>query len=179
MKNKNVAVVGLWHLGCVYATSLAKLGFNVFGFDIDKNLIKNLNKGITPIFEPDLDELLKKHINKNLIFSTEEKILRDKDYIFITYDVEVDNKDTSDMSIIKKLFKIVAANVSSRTVIVISSQIPVGTSRTLINVLKKKGVKGIILGCTELPLVFPSEYSVSIYNSVDILSRALLRNYYS
>jgi|SRR3989344_32630 len=47
------------------------------------------------------------------------------------------------------------------------------------NVLKKKGVKGIILGCTELPLVFPSEYSVSIYNSVDILSRALLRNYYS
>ena len=141
MKNKNVAVVGLWHLGCVYATSLAKLGFNVFGFDIDKNLIKNLNKGITPIFEPDLDELLKKHINKNLIFSTEEKILRDKDYIFITYDVEVDNKDTSDMSIIKKLFKIVAANVSSRTVIVISSQIPVGTSRTLINVLKKKGWK--------------------------------------
>src|SRR3989344_5683331 len=114
MKNKNVAVVGLWHLGCVYATSLAKLGFNVFGFDIDKNLIKN--------------------INKNLIFSTEEKILRDKDYIFITYDVEVDDKDTSDMSIIKKLFKIVAANVSSRTVIVISSQIPVGTSRTLINV---------------------------------------------
>lgn len=44
--------------------------------------------------------------------------------------------------------------------------------------LKKKGAEGIILGCTELPLVFPKEYSLPVYNSVEILAMALLRKYY-
>lgn len=44
--------------------------------------------------------------------------------------------------------------------------------------LKEKGVEGIILGCTELPLVFPLTYSLPIYNSVEILALALLRRYY-
>jgi len=44
--------------------------------------------------------------------------------------------------------------------------------------LKEKGVEGIILGCTELPLVFPSRYSLPVYNSVEILALALLRRYY-
>jgi len=44
--------------------------------------------------------------------------------------------------------------------------------------LKNKGVEGIILGCTELPLVFPSNYPLPVYNSVEILALALLRRYY-
>lgn len=48
----------------------------------------------------------------------------------------------------------------------------------IVNSLKQKGVQGIILGCTELPLVFPSEYSLPVYNSVEILARALLHKYY-
>ncbi len=46
------------------------------------------------------------------------------------------------------------------------------------NSLRKKGARGIILGCTELPLVFPPKYSLPVYNSVEILSMALLRKYY-
>lgn len=44
--------------------------------------------------------------------------------------------------------------------------------------LKEKGVEGIILGCTELPLVFPSRYPLPVYSSVEILALALLRRYY-
>lgn len=45
--------------------------------------------------------------------------------------------------------------------------------------LRKKGVQGIILGCTELPLLFPKRYQkVKVYNSVEILAIALLQNYY-
>lgn len=44
--------------------------------------------------------------------------------------------------------------------------------------LKKRGAKGIILGCTELPLVFPKKYDLPIYNSVKILAMALLQKYY-
>jgi aspartate racemase len=44
--------------------------------------------------------------------------------------------------------------------------------------LKKGGAEAIVLGCTELPLIFPQEYSLPVYNSVEILSLALLRKYY-
>lgn len=50
--------------------------------------------------------------------------------------------------------------------------------RRIANSLTKKGAEGIILGCTELPLVFPKKYDVSVYNSVEILALALLRKYY-
>lgn len=44
--------------------------------------------------------------------------------------------------------------------------------------LKKRGAEGIILGCTELPLVFPLKYELPVYNSLEILAMALLRKYY-
>ncbi len=44
--------------------------------------------------------------------------------------------------------------------------------------LRERGAEGIILGCTELPLVFPSKYKIPVYNSVEILSLSLLRRYY-
>lgn len=44
--------------------------------------------------------------------------------------------------------------------------------------LKTEGAEGVILGCTELPLVFPKNYSLPIYNCVEILAKALLKRYY-
>lgn len=46
------------------------------------------------------------------------------------------------------------------------------------NYLYENGAEGIILGCTELPLVFPKYFRIPIYNSVEVLARALLRKYY-
>lgn len=46
------------------------------------------------------------------------------------------------------------------------------------NSLKQRGAEGIILGCTELPLVFPGKYTLPVYNSIEILAMALLRKYY-
>ncbi len=140
MANKNIAVVGLWHMGCVYSASLSQMGFNVVGFDINKKTVDDLNLGIPPIFEPELEEMLKKYLKKNLNFSTEEKSLKDKDYIFITHDVEVNNKDEVEMTTVNKLIQIVTKNASKDTVVIISSQLPVGTSRNVVNAMKKKGV---------------------------------------
>lgn len=47
------------------------------------------------------------------------------------------------------------------------------------NSLKRRGAEGIILGCTELPLVFPKRYSLPVYNPVEILAMALLKKYYA
>lgn len=141
MVNKNIAVVSLWHLGCVYSVSLSKMGFSVFGFDINKKVIGNLNKGRPPIFEPELEETLKKHLNKNLKFSFNKKDLKNKNYIFITHDVEVDENDIVQMTTLYKLLGIVSQNMSPESVVVISSQVPVGTCRKVIDLMKKNGIK--------------------------------------
>ena len=66
----NIGVLGLWHLGCIYAASFAKKGFNVRGFDQNQKIINKLKKGIPPIFEPGLEQELKKTLDKKLGFSS-------------------------------------------------------------------------------------------------------------
>lgn len=141
IKRKTIGVLGLWHLGCVYATSLAAKGFEVVGFDFEKQVVNNLKRNIPPIFEPNLEETLKKFNNKTLHFTTSEKDLEKKDYIFITYDIPVDNNDVVQMEIIDKAFAMLLEHVSTQTVIVISSQVPIGTSRKLVNLLKKSNIE--------------------------------------
>lgn len=48
----------------------------------------------------------------------------------------------------------------------------------LANSLQRKGAEGIILGCTELPLVFPDKFSLPVFNSIEILAKSLLVNFY-
>lgn len=137
-KKINIVVAGLWHLGCVYATSFASKGFNVCGFDIDQKVINNLKKGILPIFEPSLDEKLKKYLNVNLTFSSSMDVIKNADYIFITYDIPIDNNDVIQMKIIDQTFIMLKKYVQNNSTIVISSQVPIGTSRKLVNLLNKK-----------------------------------------
>ncbi len=139
-KTKKIAIVGLWHLGSVYATSLAKMGHTISAFDFNKKVITNFNKGIPPLFEPGLEETLTKYAKK-LTFSSSPQVLAHQDYIFITHDVMVDEQDMSELEAIEKIFTVVAKYTSPETTIVISSQIPVGTSRTLVTMLAKRGIK--------------------------------------
>ena len=55
----DICVFGLWHLGCVTAACLAKLGFKVKGLDLDKENNSNLREGKAPLFEPGLNDLIK------------------------------------------------------------------------------------------------------------------------
>ena len=136
---KTIGILGLWHLGSVYAASLAKKGFEVTGFDFNENIVKNLKKGVPPIFEPNLEQTLKRFNNKNLHFTaSENEFFQKKDYIFIAYDIPVDSNDIVQMEIVEKTFATLAKYVSASSTIVICSQVPVGTSRRLINLLRKK-----------------------------------------
>ena len=143
MRNKkNIGVFGLWHLGCIYATSLASKGFNVKGYDFDETVVKRLQKNIPPLFEPGLEDILKKFNGKNLHFIIEEnEFFKNLDYLFITHDLPVDDKDLIQISIIDKTFSLLAKKITSYTTIVISSQIPVGTSSRLVKMLEKNNIK--------------------------------------
>lgn len=140
LKSKKIGVLGLWHLGSVYTACLAKQGFDVVGFDLKKSVIESLSLGIPPIFEPDLEQLIKSNLNKNLHFtSISEDAISDKDYVFITIDTPVNNQDKVQLKVVYDLFNLIKKYISPKTVLIISSQIPVGTCRVLQNQFKKLG----------------------------------------
>jgi len=131
MKNRlNIGVIGLWHLGSVYSSCLAKFNHNVIGFDFDEKIISNLKHGNPPIYEPLLEDTIKKHLNKNLFFTNSpNKLCTNKDYIFITFDLPVDDNDRVSTELIDKAYEMLSESLSDKTTLVISSQVPLGTSK--------------------------------------------------
>lgn len=141
MKNKNykpsIGILGLWHLGLVYAVSLAKLGYKITGFDLDSKTITDLKTGRPPLFEPELDEELNKYLNKNLFFSAKpEEAIKNMDFIFICMDIPINKKGQSDQSLLYRLFDLVLNYCSPKTNVILSSQVAVGTSRQFLSRLK-------------------------------------------
>jgi len=125
--NKKIGIIGLWHLGCVVSVSWAKLGYQVIGFDYDEPRIKNLQSGIPPIFEPNLTELIKNRIKNDLLnFSHNVKSLSECDFIFLCYDTPVRDDDSSNTSILDKSVDDVKRVMKDGSVLIVSSQSPVG-----------------------------------------------------
>lgn len=132
-----IGILGLTHLGLTYSAGLADCGFTVTGFDFDKKSLDHIRNGKPDVFEPGVNELLKKHLGKNLFLtSSYRRILKENDYLFITYDLYLNNSGNLDLEKIEKFLKIIPGDVLSRTIIVISSQVPLGTSRKYFQFLK-------------------------------------------
>src|SRR6202046_212521 len=90
----NVGVLGLGHLGSVTAGCLAKLGHRVVGMDFDEARIADLSKGIAPIFEPGLEELIRRGLSSgNLRFTRAVNDAKDIDVLWVAYDTPVDSDD--------------------------------------------------------------------------------------
>lgn len=132
-----VAIIGLWHLGCVTAASMAQKGYQVLGIANDENICAALNQGKAPIYEPGLDELLAQGLTKgNLQFSSEIKEIDQSDIVWVTIDTPVDDDDIADvksvLDTIEKCFPYLKENAT----VIISSQLPVGSTRQVINKYK-------------------------------------------
>ncbi|MFZ2072047.1 MAG: hypothetical protein WAV32_10760, partial [Halobacteriota archaeon] len=101
-KEIRIGIIGLWHLGCILSATWAKLGFKVTGFDYSKDIINDLNRNRSPVFEPHLQETLVSAKEENkLNFTNEINLLRNCDFIFLAYDTPVLDNDESDLSILQ------------------------------------------------------------------------------
>lgn len=126
-----ICIAGLWHLGLVSAAVLADLGYEVTGFDSNADLVKHIQSGKLPLFEPGLDELIqKKSQTGSLRFESQiEKAVANAPVVLITYDTPVNDQDESDLTILEKTLEAMIPKMTPKTLLVVHSQIPVGTSK--------------------------------------------------
>ncbi|MFA5628910.1 MAG: nucleotide sugar dehydrogenase [Dehalococcoidales bacterium] len=135
---ENVCVIGLWHLGCVYSAGLADLGYRVIGVDSDIEVVKNLNRGIPPIYEPNLKEQVIGNIKSGALCYTADiaNTVSGCPYIMITADTPLDDNDEVDLSPIREICKSIAPYLQSETLLIICSQVPVGTCDVLKTIIE-------------------------------------------
>jgi UDPglucose 6-dehydrogenase len=127
----DVGVLGLGHLGSVTAGCLAKLGHRVVGIDFDEARVANLSKGIAPIFEPGLEELIRRGLSSgNLRFTGGVNDAKDIDVLWVAYDTPVDDDD-ADTDFVMTQIERALLGVSRDVVVLVSSQLPVGSVRRL------------------------------------------------
>ncbi|MDR0486170.1 MAG: nucleotide sugar dehydrogenase [Elusimicrobiota bacterium] len=136
-----IAILGLWHLGCVYAACIASFGHKVKAFDEDAERIEKLKKGVPPIAEPDLNNLIKEGLQSGCLsfFDGLKQALKDCGIIWITYDTPVDDEDEADCAFVfERIIKAIEA-ADENAVFVISSQLPAGSIYDLEKLAAQKG----------------------------------------
>jgi UDPglucose 6-dehydrogenase len=128
----NVGVLGLCHLGSVTAACLASLGHRVVGIDFDESRVADLSKAKAPNFEPGLEELIKAGMSSgNLHFSSTVNEARDIDVLWVAHDTPVDNDDNADTNFVLAQIERALLGLSADVVVLVSSQLPVGSIRRL------------------------------------------------
>jgi UDPglucose 6-dehydrogenase len=126
-----IAVIGTGYVGLVTGTCFAEVGIDVTCIDIDKNKIENLKKGILPIYEPGLEEMVVRNFEaKRLHFSTSlAESIKGCDVAFIAVGTPPGEDGSADLKYVLGVAKEIGENMSEYGVIVTKSTVPVGTAK--------------------------------------------------
>lgn len=135
----NVAVLGLWHLGAVTAACLASGGHQVRGLDDD---VAALSEGRAPLFEPGLDELLRAGLEAGRLRFESDPVaaLRNAEVLWVTVDTPVDEDDVADTESVVRRVEALLPLLGKDVLVIVSSQLPVGTVRRLESSYAPEGV---------------------------------------
>ena len=136
-----LCMIGTGYVGLVSGVCFSDLGNDVICVDKDLNKIKNLKKGIVPIYEPGLDELVLKNLkNKRLKFSTNlNESVSKSDIIFICVGTPTKkNSSAADLSQVYNVAKEITCSISKFKIIITKSTVPVTTGDEIEKIISKK-----------------------------------------
>jgi len=149
----NIAIVGSGYVGLVTGVCLAQIGHKVICVDVDEEKIKKLKKGKVPIYEPGLEDLLKKNLrNKRLTFTTSIQAATKKSTaIFIAVGTPSKKNGDADLTYVENVARQIASNMDDYKLIIEKSTVPANTGNKIKQTVKmnlpkkfRKG-KGITL----------------------------------
>ena len=135
-----IVVIGTGYVGLVSGTCFSEFGFQVTCVDKDQHKIDQLLEGIIPIYEPGLDDLVRRNVAAGrLDFTTDlRQPVAEADVIFIAVGTPTRRGDGhADLSYVFAAAEEVAENLSGYSVIVTKSTVPVGTGRQLEAIIAK------------------------------------------
>lgn len=136
----NISVIGSGYVGLVAAACFSEMGNNVRCVDIDEVKINNLRKGIIPIYEPGLSDLILKNFQKGHIsFTTSLKeAILDCEIIFIAVGTPMGEDGSADLQYVKTVAKDIGKLIQSPVIIVDKSTVPVGTADTVREIIQNQ-----------------------------------------
>lgn len=137
-----VSVIGTGYVGLVSGTCFAEIGHDVTCIDIDPRKIEMLKNGESPIYEPGLNELLKRNIKSNrLHFSTNYDSVKTAKTIFLAVGTPSADDGRADLKYLRAAATEVAKNLSDDAIIVIKSTVPVGTNLEVKKIIAQNTTK--------------------------------------
>jgi UDPglucose 6-dehydrogenase len=127
-----LAVVGLWHLGCTIAAAWTRLGYGVRAVDPSAEVVRGLEEGRPPLFEPGLAESIAAGLAaRTLVVSTDPAAVRHCRFVFLAHDTPVGEDDSSDLAPIWEAVEACVPHMDPGAILVISAQLPVGSAREI------------------------------------------------
>lgn len=140
-----VAMIGTGYVGLVTGTCFAELGNEVICVDNDVEKIDKLKKGIIPIYEPGLDEMVKKNTQEKRLSFTDkiEDAVRMSDIIFIAVGTPPKENGEADLSNVEKVSATIAEVMTDYKLIVEKSTVPVNTGKWIKKTVNLRNAKGI------------------------------------
>ena len=134
-----IVIAGTGYVGLVTGACLAEKGHQVICIDIDENKINKMKKGISPIYEPGLDEILKRnYIEKRLDFTTDYRsAYKSADIVFIGVGTPEREDGSANLDYVYSVCKQIADNIEKDCLVVIKSTVPIGTNDKVEEFLKE------------------------------------------
>ena len=142
----NIAIVGTGYVGLVSGTCFAEMGAHVTCVDVDAQKIEKLKNGIMPIYEPGLEELVKRNVGfERLKFTTDlAEVLDDVEVVFSAVGTPPDEDGSADLKYVLAVARQFGRNIKKYTILVTKSTVPVGTAKkvkaAIQDELDKRGV---------------------------------------
>jgi len=151
---KQICVAGVGYVGLVTAACFADLGNRVIALDVDEKRIVNLKKGIMPIYEPGLEELVRRNVRANrLSFTTSySNALKETEFAFIAVATPSGVNGEADMQYVASAAQTIAETMTAPLIIINKSTVPVGTGDWMADIVKKYQPKPIpfaVVSCPE------------------------------
>jgi UDPglucose 6-dehydrogenase len=141
-----ISVFGTGYVGLVTGVCFAEMGNDIIGADVDTKKIAKLKDGISPIYEPGLDDLLQNNLKAGRIHFTNDlkKAVEDGDMLFIAVGTPSDVDGSADLKYVLQVAETIGNHMNGYKVVVDKSTVPVGTAAKvkakIAETLKKRGV---------------------------------------
>ncbi|MDR0660355.1 MAG: UDP-glucose/GDP-mannose dehydrogenase family protein [Prevotellaceae bacterium] len=139
----NISVIGSGYVGLVTGACFAETGVTVSCVDVNEKKIKNLKKGIIPIWEPGLEDLVKRNIaKKRLSFTSSLKdSIQNAEVIFIAVGTPPEEDGSADLKYVLSVAKEIGLHLNHYAVVVTKSTVPVGTSQKVKRSIQNELIK--------------------------------------